>query len=456
MPDSNDLPHFHGGFPFERDDYSAPAPDFIIASRLYNNRPLPHSYPFDATTSVGLRSREGSRRSTHVKPKSNVGWKSSFDASLFCDDCKCRGHTNRDKPCPKKDKPRCTYCGKRGHERIGCRTEKRDITKAAKTIRGTDLSVSGTTAAEAAAQVKLSTAPVSDNNLSSGSAPSTSPAATTEEASSDTPTSFRSSADGSDGALKHLAVDASPTSVKLSPRLNTDRRLLSNTKFLREKAPQASTDHDPHTQSPQGFMSLPLELREKIWTYAMRDLPSRFIIDEDVYIDQVVFQPDTLLPFTFICRTLKTEIILTWIRRTRFIFSSSAHRLHDKLIRFLEQFEDGLLSVRMIGYHRDSWCRIRTPFEENIFKSIKVSGHLVKADFRSSPAYLVSRCPGITSIVVTAQRLRYLSFPPSTQVERKSIPLTKENLRDYWCFDGLFDMQKLRHFYISCVGEKFI
>jgi len=78
-------------------------------------------------------------KTTKQPSKRQFDSSSSFDAKLVCDDCKCRGHTNKDKPCLNKNKPRCAYapCSRKGHERKECRMEEHDLAKAAKESKGT-------------------------------------------------------------------------------------------------------------------------------------------------------------------------------------------------------------------------------------------------------------------------------------------------------------------------------
>jgi hypothetical protein len=223
---------------------------------------------------------------------------------------------------------------------------------------------------------------------------------------------------------------------------NVGRPFRTNARYPQRKA-----------QPPHGLMKLPIELREEIWTYAMWDLPTRFIIDKDIAISKLLFYPRVLPSFTFINRALKQEIILTWVRRTRFIFHDSSTTLHDKLIHFVEQFVNGLPSVRMIGYHTDYWCMAHFSRDED-YQVIAYSGRLEIPSTHFLPTYLISRCPGIRSIIINDANS--LPFYASPYTPERFVPLDKEVLARCWCFDGLFDMPKLLHFKLTFNDAKYV
>lgn len=69
------------------------------------------------------------------------------------------------------------------------------------------------------------------------------------------------------------------------------------------------------------LMSLPLELREKIWKCALADTPKDFVLERGMKPSRF-FYPNSLPPLAFVHPQLFEEIFLVWIQSRHFVFES--------------------------------------------------------------------------------------------------------------------------------------
>lgn len=128
----------------------------------------------------------------------------------------------------------------------------------------------------------------------------------------------------------------------------------SRDRLSAERAFPIPTSDSTSTPTPQSLMKVPIEVRQKIWTYAMQDLPARFKVAPGTNLSMLVFYPGTLPSFTFLNHKFVVEIVLAWVCRTRFMFAGPYPTLH-KLVKFLDQFDEGLRALRMIGVFKLPW-----------------------------------------------------------------------------------------------------
>ncbi|KAI4931611.1 hypothetical protein J4E85_004205 [Alternaria conjuncta] len=102
-------------------------------------------------------------------------------------------------------------------------------------------------------------------------------------------------------------------------------------------------DYFPH------FLQLPLEIREKVYHYAMDGLSSRYFVQAYKDISPLTVAPATLPNLCFASKQLHKEGLAVWIRRTRFTVLKSSITHVVPLMNFLSAVH-GFKHVRMLCY----------------------------------------------------------------------------------------------------------
>jgi hypothetical protein len=155
------------------------------------------------------------------------------------------------------------------------------------------------------------------------------------------------------------------------------------------------TPHQPlptfPAQPTSRLLSLPREISEIIYTYALSDLPTRFTILSNNILYPRVISPQTLPPFTFACRQVHHEVIIAYISRTRFVFTTCRSNGIEMFYHLLERIPGGYKAVRMLGWNKMEEC-----------KRHNWSGPEYLDRPPSCAWDLVRRCPGLTSLYVSS------------------------------------------------------
>ncbi|KAI4710551.1 hypothetical protein J4E89_005007 [Alternaria sp. Ai002NY15] len=97
------------------------------------------------------------------------------------------------------------------------------------------------------------------------------------------------------------------------------------------------------------FLQLPLEIREKVYHYAMDGLSTRYFVQAYKDISPLTVAPATLPNLCFASKQLHKEGLAVWIRRTRFTVLKSSITHVVPLMNFLTAV-DGFKHVRMLCY----------------------------------------------------------------------------------------------------------
>lgn len=87
----------------------------------------------------------------------------------------------------------------------------------------------------------------------------------------------------------------------------------------------------PGSRASARFLTLPLELREHIYTLSMCGLPPRIDVLGFHTLEPHVFFPNILPGICFVSKSIYEEALIAWIRRTRFMIHGLLQ--HDKLQR---------------------------------------------------------------------------------------------------------------------------
>ncbi|KAF2649900.1 hypothetical protein K491DRAFT_697713 [Lophiostoma macrostomum CBS 122681] len=190
----------------------------------------------------------------------------------------------------------------------------------------------------------------------------------------------------------------------------------------------SATQSSPELREPgqrRGFLELPRELRDMIYTYAMTELPTRVLLSEHTRLSEWAFLPQTLPNVSFVSKQFREESILAWLRRTRIVVgghSYAQYRLGKDLKRFLSfnlpHQDHGLNAIRMLSF---------LGFEggENAHD-------------------LILCCPGLRSLILTVRSSLYVKsrFPVPTLY-------TPQELADELNSEPLFKLTSLKHLMIS-------
>ena len=107
------------------------------------------------------------------------------------------------------------------------------------------------------------------------------------------------------------------------------------------------------TLQPQGFTSLPLELREQVYGHLMSDFPTEVFLHGNDDGPVFTYLPKDALPsLAYVNHQMFLEVGIVYIRHTKLIVSSRSSRLSHRLFDFLNYFPDGraFKSVRRLEY----------------------------------------------------------------------------------------------------------
>ncbi|KAF2004164.1 hypothetical protein P154DRAFT_531843 [Amniculicola lignicola CBS 123094] len=140
------------------------------------------------------------------------------------------------------------------------------------------------------------------------------------------------------------------------------------------------------------LLRLPPELRNIIYDYCMTDLP-HFVLRPTMQLSQLVLYPKTLPPICFTAKHIRSETILAYLRRTRFIITETNTDLVGGIYGFLSQFpqDEAFNAIRQLSFSR----AIRS-------YSFEGSGW---------PQKLVAKCPGLTSLVLVFAAEDMVKYP---------------------------------------------
>ncbi|KAF2684298.1 hypothetical protein K458DRAFT_388764 [Lentithecium fluviatile CBS 122367] len=243
-------------------------------------------------------------------------------------------------------------------------------------------------------------------------------------------------------------VPITKASARSKPTMCKSARLAANISRAGPNAPSAKTiasrnsakakhprnrrhrsdQHRPEAQQPtepESIISLPQELRDMIWTYVMSDLPTRFTLTPDMPIHSMTFYPAVLPDVAFVSCSIRVEVILAWLRRTRIIFGQDDDTTCFMFREFLDQFENGRESVRMVTINameipRDEWYVYH----------------------RTSPWFLET-FSGLTSLTIMLNINNLLKPIEETTLELKH-PRTSAELKESWHLGPLFASPNFR------------
>jgi len=146
---------------------------------------------------------------------------------------------------------------------------------------------------------------------------------------------------------------------------------------------------DGVTSQPQGFMSLPLELREQVYGHLMSDFPTEVFLYGNDDGPALTYLPKDALPsLAYTNHHMYFEVGIVYIRSTKLIASSRSTRLSHRLFDFLNSFPDGraFKSVRRLEYMNPApqfADEPEFPYPERYVASV------------------VMRCPGLQQLTLT-------------------------------------------------------
>ncbi|KAF1848753.1 uncharacterized protein K460DRAFT_404021 [Cucurbitaria berberidis CBS 394.84] len=189
-----------------------------------------------------------------------------------------------------------------------------------------------------------------------------------------------------------------------------------------------------HCEGFQHFLDLPRELRDKVYFFAMADMPTRLAINKRSTISKVVLLPHALPNLCFANKQLHCESVPVFLQRTRFIFEQPhVHEMYAFQL-FASQFPRGLQSVRMLSIYDIIW-----------YGESYLPGEFY-------PEALVSQCTGIRSLILEARvrSLSRLTGRSSGQQRHTARLYSKDELKTAWEFGNLFEMKKLTYLKFRC------
>jgi hypothetical protein len=123
---------------------------------------------------------------------------------------------------------------------------------------------------------------------------------------------------------------------------------------------ESGGENIPAAEEPAALQSkflttLPLEVRDMIYTFTMEDFPTVLLIDDknfptDLY--SYTLYPRTLPPVCFVNKQVWTEASLAYVRRTRFTFGgcTDAECSFARFLRARYNKGAGLEAIRMLGH----------------------------------------------------------------------------------------------------------
>lgn len=137
-----------------------------------------------------------------------------------------------------------------------------------------------------------------------------------------------------------------------------------------EELCQIVTAWSPHidrrnARSNTTFMTLPLEIREVIYHFAMEGLPTQLSISEDKCMRGWTLYPNTLPNICFVSKQIWQEACLVFIRRTQFQFPYWYYGKNLSL--WLSQLPDhkGYKAVRTLYFDRNEYCQFLPPLKRS-------------------------------------------------------------------------------------------
>jgi hypothetical protein len=183
--------------------------------------------------------------------------------------------------------------------------------------------------------------------------------------------------------------------------------------------------------SKRGFMTLPIEIRDAIYSYAMEDEPRKLHIGGNPNILAFNLRPGALPPICLVSKSIWMEACLTYLRQTRIENSAPwSFAFRSWLLQF--PHKDGFRAIRTLVIRRCKW-KGDWLYNEDMSLLLDYTGlRTLSIDIQ---AYTVS------------QKARIPGNP--WQCYRVS---SREQLWEKLDFGGLFQLPRLRHLKVLCEG----
>jgi hypothetical protein len=174
-----------------------------------------------------------------------------------------------------------------------------------------------------------------------------------------------------------------------------------------------------------------------IWMLAMTDLPTRFVIRDDMDLCKMTVYPATLPAVAFVTRAVRLEVLCAWLRRTRIVFEpgySFCHKAHSKRNRTIFNGcrclrPESRLHCKTVRYAFKYYVlrQLCTNFANGVpqhlvvsqipgeFKSVRM---ITFRDFQIVYRDVISQCSGLVDIVITIEYYHLLHM----DVDSERIP----------------------------------
>jgi hypothetical protein len=182
------------------------------------------------------------------------------------------------------------------------------------------------------------------------------------------------------------------------------------------------------------FLHLPLEMREKIYDFAMDGLSTRYFVQTSKQMSSLTVSPATLPYLCVASKQLHEEALAVWIRRTRFTVSKSVHIA--PLMSFLSRV-DGFKHVRMLFY--------------GDLVSYGTDRRIFRPDSRTHQ-HLAAKCTGLNSLILG---LDAFSLMESTSLGTQVILSSKKELKKKLLLGPVFQLHNLRKLKIEAIIPSF-
>jgi hypothetical protein len=199
---------------------------------------------------------------------------------------------------------------------------------------------------------------------------------------------------------------------------------------------EALDDNAWRRSSPKvTFMTLPLEIREMIYTYAMQDLPKRLAVPSKQRIRKFTLSANVLPNVCFVSKTIWMEACVAYIRRTQFVLDAYDRPwLEGGISPWLKQFPNnqGIKSVQMLACTH-AYFRMSELF------------------FTVLMRWNISAFSGLRSASISVRHIDVLSGDYTPTGGKPYLPSLDES-REKLTFPGLFQLTKLRYLKVICKG----
>lgn len=183
------------------------------------------------------------------------------------------------------------------------------------------------------------------------------------------------------------------------------------------------------------FLSLPPEVRDLIYEFAMHDLPTRCHIVPWEPLSDLVVYPQTLPSICFTSKRMHKEGLHAWLRRTRLVVINASD-ISPYLNHFLIKI-GGHQHVRMLSLH-----------DVGTF-GVDANGQRLAA--------LVAACPGITRLHMDINTLSFIDLDGLREFPSRPMMRSPTALKAVLQLDPLTDLKRLRLLTLTaCCKEEYI